>query len=431
MYLWNKTTGDLYLWTSLSYDLASGVLSYTSHQIASNWNTGTAVTLQAADINGDHAPDLWSTDSTGNVTAHLLATDASSFNATPPTDKLATLSHIWDLDEQSSGTVTAGSAGDQVGSLPLSASATTGAVWGTGDLFSPALSLNTGVANTTATLTTTGAALNLSGDFSISLWAKPNALGGNVLSQNGAHTAGITLYPDKTTGDWYVCMATADNATTPAADCVRGVPVDVGAWAHLAVTYDHTNGRLALYVNGVESNLGTHTVDALTLFRGNLTIGDKDAAAHYYDGTLSQLQTWAQILTPNQIAGVIDQPNFIAFPSDNTQYPTGSTWTRGAAVMSFNQGQLNITVAGTTMYTKGTATSPNAVLVLQSDGNLVAYPTAANATAGTSALWGTGTNYGAAACCSSRPTATSSTTPLTAPPYGTPPPASPTPTSGS
>ncbi|MFC1435234.1 LamG-like jellyroll fold domain-containing protein [Streptacidiphilus sp. N1-3] len=396
MYLWNQATGDLYLWTALAYDNSTGVLGHTSHKIASNWNTGLTRTLQAADINGDGNPDLWSTAGDGTVTAHILTAGDGGFTGTPSADVLAPLAHAWDLDEQSTGGITSTTpATDQVGSLPLTAT-TADATWSTGDLFSPDVSLNTGVASTTGTLTTAAPALNLSSSFSVSVWAKPNTLGGIVLSQSGVHASGLTLYPDKTTKDWYACMAPTDVAK-PAYDCVRGSAVDLGAWTHLAVTYSSGNGHLSLYVNGVEANWGTHTAVGSTLFRGDLVVGGyryNDAATGYFDGGVSQLQTWNQVLTPYQVAGVINQPDFLSFPSDGAPYPSGSNWRRGAAVMSFDQGRLSVTVAGTPLFTKGTATSPNAVLVFQTDGNLVAYPTAADAAAGTAALWGMGTNYG-------------------------------------
>ena len=43
LYLWNTSTGALYLWTALAYNLETQVLSYTSHTIAaSGWNAGAA-----------------------------------------------------------------------------------------------------------------------------------------------------------------------------------------------------------------------------------------------------------------------------------------------------------------------------------------------------------------------------------------------------
>jgi len=73
MYLWQRTTGALYLWDDLTFNLSTYVLSYTPYTIASSgWNSGAALTLQAADINGDGVPDLWTVSTTGTETAWLL-----------------------------------------------------------------------------------------------------------------------------------------------------------------------------------------------------------------------------------------------------------------------------------------------------------------------------------------------------------------------
>src|SRR5262249_12280950 len=78
MYLWNPGTGGLYLWAGLhaAYDpnADSWALSYTQYVIAdgtpaARWNQGAALTLQAADINGDGVPDLWATGNGGTLTA--------------------------------------------------------------------------------------------------------------------------------------------------------------------------------------------------------------------------------------------------------------------------------------------------------------------------------------------------------------------------
>ena len=66
------STGALYLWEDLAYNLSSGTFSYTQYTIASNWNTGAALSLEAADINGDGTPDLWTVNSAGSATAWLL-----------------------------------------------------------------------------------------------------------------------------------------------------------------------------------------------------------------------------------------------------------------------------------------------------------------------------------------------------------------------
>lgn len=70
MYLWNRQTGDLYLWENLAF---------TDNLVTTGWNTGaTLSTLQTTDINTDGVPDLWSVTPNGTATAHLVTNLSTS-----------------------------------------------------------------------------------------------------------------------------------------------------------------------------------------------------------------------------------------------------------------------------------------------------------------------------------------------------------------
>jgi hypothetical protein len=75
MYLWDASTGALYLWENLAYNMTTGAFTYTQYVIANGstttWNKGAALTLQAADVNGDGTPDLWAVGARATVTAYL------------------------------------------------------------------------------------------------------------------------------------------------------------------------------------------------------------------------------------------------------------------------------------------------------------------------------------------------------------------------
>ncbi|PWI43793.1 hypothetical protein [Streptomyces sp. ICBB 8177] len=73
MFLWRKSTGELDLWENLSADPDTGALTHTSYSVATGWNTGADLDLDAADINGDGVPDLWTVGAGGAVTANLVS----------------------------------------------------------------------------------------------------------------------------------------------------------------------------------------------------------------------------------------------------------------------------------------------------------------------------------------------------------------------
>jgi hypothetical protein len=77
MFLWNQSTGALYLWegvTAHDNGDGTGTLSHTQYLVSPHWNRGKSLsTLEAADLNGDGVPDLWAVTSAGTVRAYLIS----------------------------------------------------------------------------------------------------------------------------------------------------------------------------------------------------------------------------------------------------------------------------------------------------------------------------------------------------------------------
>jgi hypothetical protein len=314
LYLWKPSTGDLYLWAGLGLPTGSAfpnatTLAYTQYQIATGWNTGKTLILRAADINRDGIPDLWVTDpSTGIATAYLLPALAASTQLSPSaTTTLNTSDHAWlfqDIGTNQSGAQLTTTA-DSTGGLNLNGAGGTGnVVWNTGDLYSPDALLNTNSDGTvdaggTGTLDASGSAVNVSSDFTVSVRARPAALGGVILSQDGVHSSGVTLYPDGS-GKWYFCLAKTDS-TTWNYDCASGGTVQLGLWSQITATYNHNTGLMTLYVNGVDVATASHA--PVTGFGGNFHVGDylyDNAPTAHYAGQVTDIQAWNQVVPPAQ-----------------------------------------------------------------------------------------------------------------------------------
>ncbi len=303
MFLWKKSTGELDLWENLAADPNSGNLTYTAYPVATNWNTGAAITLQAADINGDGTPDLWTTGSGGAATANLFSNLSTTGAATltQNTDTPSTANNTWPLNDHPTGTIT--TASDTTGSLNLTASG--GATWTTGSLFSPAAHVDgTGVLNTSS------AAVSTNADFTVSAWVKPEALGSTVLSQNGTHTSGFALYTDAATQTWRFEMPTSDTGS-PTEDIAIGTgrTAQIGAWSHIAATYSASTGRTDLYVNGMDIANTTHT--SAWNATGAFTIGaylNNGSRAGYFQGSIADVKIYKQALAAPQISALANVP---------------------------------------------------------------------------------------------------------------------------
>ncbi|MFD5564285.1 hypothetical protein [Kitasatospora griseola] len=343
--------------------------------------------LQAADINRDGTVDLWSVAPNGIVTARLFngttLTAQTSQTLTPPT-------HEWPLGEGGTEGSQVGSTADLAGNLTLTGTA--GATWSNRGMFNPNVHLNAGP---TSALGATGPAVNASADFSASVWVNAENYSGVVLSQDGNNTARFMISGDGATKQWQFCMAKQDSGWDY--DCVRGNgsqnEIRLGVWAHIGATYNATTKVMALYVNGINVNTTSHNPVAGTdrAFR----VGDYlnyGTRQEHFTGAVSDVRTWAgTTLGADQMAMLSGTPGYVLFPSDDTNYPSGSTWSTTHSTMTFKDGVLTIrTVTGATS-TAGKAGYPNAVLTLQTDGNLVIYPNAAH-TDGT-ALWASDTYF--------------------------------------
>ncbi|MEU9446441.1 FG-GAP-like repeat-containing protein [Streptomyces sp. NPDC048304] len=293
MFLWNKSTGQLELWENLAAD-NSGTLTYTDYPVATGFHTGAALTLQAADINGDGTPDLWTTGAGATTTANLFTNLSTTAQATltQDVDTLSAAHDTWPLNDAQTGAIT--TAKDTTGSLNATGSG--GATWATGDLFSPAAHLDG-----TGSLTS-GSAVATNGSFTVSAWVKPESLAGTVLSQKGSSTSGFALYADATSKTWRFKMPQSDS-TSASVDTATatGLAAQIGAWTQLTASYDASAGTMTLYVNGKQAATATHT--SKWSATGAFTIGNGSAA---FTGSIANVSTYQQALTGAQVASLAD-----------------------------------------------------------------------------------------------------------------------------
>jgi hypothetical protein len=79
VYLWNSTTGALYLWQSLRFadnGDGTGTLCYQQYHIAKNWNVGAQfTTVETSGFTGDGIPDLWTVTPAGHRSASPMPMD--------------------------------------------------------------------------------------------------------------------------------------------------------------------------------------------------------------------------------------------------------------------------------------------------------------------------------------------------------------------
>ncbi|MEU8424364.1 LamG-like jellyroll fold domain-containing protein [Micromonospora sp. NPDC048835] len=322
MFLWNRTSGALHLWSDLAYNENTGQLTYTARILAAGgWNTGTALTLRAGDINGDGLPDLW-TVGAGAVTTGWLVTNLQTGTATitaQPRQTLVTSDHTWQFDDKSvsEDNSTVSTAIDISGGKALGVEVTdpsvetpgTSASWRTGELFPKVVVLNTDATatkvnfiNKTA-LTNAERLIDTSKSFSISVWAKPTAAGGVIASEDGANASRFLLWNNQSDNTWRFGLGNADSGWSYA-QVVAPAGTALGVWTHLVGTYNAETRTIVLYVNGVIKGSAKYEATPTWPSTGKFVVGRykyQGAATAHYSGMLSNLQVWKRALTPTQV----------------------------------------------------------------------------------------------------------------------------------
>jgi Concanavalin A-like lectin/glucanases superfamily len=320
MWLWDQTTGALWLWelTGLSgqsagesnFNLSTGTstctpnptatLNGTLTEISADWNQDTTLnTLQATELNGE--PGLITVTSTGQVQSWYLD-NGTTLTQANSTQQLLTAAHAYLLNEQSSGAVATAADQPGAGDTEQDLTGVGGATWNSGDpVFSPDVALN----GTSAYLTTDDQAgvLAPASSFTVSAWVNPSALGGTVFSQDGTDDSSVEV-SSTASGQWSVSMNTGGTTTGTYATASGGT-AHAGVWANLTLTYDAVGGAdiLELYANGVEVAYLRDTTPPTTT--GDFVLGASESAGgdgSFYSGQLADVQVWDDLATPVQPA---------------------------------------------------------------------------------------------------------------------------------
>jgi hypothetical protein len=293
MYLWQVSTGTLYMWAALTYDDALQNLTYASYALGTAWNAGRSLTLAPADVNSDGVADLRTVGAGGVVTTYLVGGLAAGTPAlaAQPAQTMLTTSHTWVLNDgdTSADDLPVSAAADTSGTLNLTGAGT--AAWHGGDLYDPDVDLD----GVTGMLATTGPAVTTNADFSVSVWAKPTANGGTIVSQDGTNIAGLRVWAEPSDKSWRFAMSRTD-ATSPAWDTAAAPAAGVvpGAWTLVTATYRQSGGAMTLSVNGTVVARATHSTpySAAKSFRIGAQKTGATSFGSYFDGQVAFAQTW-------------------------------------------------------------------------------------------------------------------------------------------
>ncbi|MGW4651726.1 ricin-type beta-trefoil lectin domain protein [Kitasatospora sp. NPDC004289] len=291
--LWarNDGNGEVY-----QYANGADVAALADHgkrtRIAQQLNaTDYPVLSSSGDTSADAVADLWALDgrqrlvTLNGTAANKVVTGFGAANTVG--DARISRSH-WKFDEGTGST-----AADLRGRTNATLSGT-GAGWADATVAGRATKVldldgRTGVATTSAP------AVDTSRSFTVSTWARADATGGVVLSQDGAHASGFILWAEGGDSTWRFAMSQRDNddwAYDQTTTMNAAAGVRLGTWTQLTATYDQPTGQIALYVNGTLAGTGHHARANAWNATGPLVVGRykyQSKPSSTFDGAVSNL----------------------------------------------------------------------------------------------------------------------------------------------
>ncbi|MFJ6988641.1 MULTISPECIES: LamG-like jellyroll fold domain-containing protein [unclassified Streptomyces] len=152
---------------------------------------------------------------------------------------------------------------------------------------------------------TNGPVLETRSAYTVSAWARlaDNTKDGIVLSQDGQNYSAFIIYYSASNKSWTFGVKEKDAATGAAYFGVVGkAPAALGAWTHLAGSYDPETQELKFYVNGVLQ--GTRSVTSGWSATGAFNIGRYLWAGqriHPFNGSIDEVAAWQRVLTDPEV----------------------------------------------------------------------------------------------------------------------------------
>ncbi|MEO3828603.1 LamG domain-containing protein [Actinomadura sp. B10D3] len=204
----------------------------------------------------------------------------------------------WKLDEPAGAQELVAETRD--GEAPVTAQVTGQVAPGAEGQVGTAVRLDGGHADTASLVDTTES-------FTLSAWVRP-AAGGDavVVAATGRRRNAFSL--QSRDGHWAFVQTGSDSAGAPVTRAVAEQPVHPGTWTHLAGSYDATQKRLRLYVNGALASDAAAGATAWNA-RGPLRLGaGVRPRRHPFHGDLDEVRVHDRIIVPSEAAELVRVP---------------------------------------------------------------------------------------------------------------------------
>lgn len=147
--------------------------------------------------------------------------------------------------------------------------------------------------------------LDLGSDFTLLVWINPAALPSNtyqaLISKSASPTRPASLWLWEDQVEVYFSPVPPRRAWSSA-----GV-LTVGAWQHVAATFDDTADEIRIYVDGVLETTVSGVADSPEVNDQSFVIGQRGDNILFFNGGMDDVMVWSRALSDQEVADIYDR----------------------------------------------------------------------------------------------------------------------------
>lgn len=270
---------------------------------------------------------------------------ASAVSVSSDSSLLENLVSYWSLEE-SSGTRYATS-----GTNHLTDNNTVG--WGDGKI---GFAADCEASNTETLSISDGSqsGLDITGDFSSSMWIKPETINESHLFAKWNHTSATSYMLTMGGAPGYLELVNnADPDGFGYTSVSKSHTFSAGTWYHVVSVYDASEGSVQFYVNGTSIGAGTGLDTSIANTSSSFRLCGRDNGG-YYDGMIDEVGIWNKKLSATDVANLYNGGDGIPYQAENSPVQLAVRKSANESVVSSdalqNDDDLELTLEPSTEY---------------------------------------------------------------------------------
>jgi hypothetical protein len=171
-------------------------------------------------------------------------------------------------------------------------------------------------------------------DFTISGWIKPEDITNNYLLGQSEDTN--NRWYVRITSSSYLQFYSKSGGVEQVTVASGGTTISNNEWVHFVITADR-GANTIVYVNGIANNTSTNANTSTLSNTGTFRIGSYQFANAYWNGQISQIGIWNEVLTADEVSSLYNHGLPIDLTTNQATYESSSNlvgyWRMGSGTL--------------------------------------------------------------------------------------------------